>query len=145
MKKNEVQARNSVIDDLKQQEKKMESVLDEISNVAVRLYGDIEHKEKELERMVNEVKEKCAFLNRQQDNSISHNSTTFPNQRVGSDKENNPIHSEHESIQEKVYTLSDQGFNILEIAKMVSKQKGEIELILNLRKVHTKSHEYSSQ
>ncbi|MGC8490255.1 MAG: DUF6115 domain-containing protein [Syntrophobacteraceae bacterium] len=43
--------------------------------------------------------------------------------------------NEHLSVQQKVLSLSDKGLNGAEIAKRLKRPVGEIELILNLRKI----------
>jgi hypothetical protein len=48
------------------------------------------------------------------------------------------LEKKQSTIHERVYTLADEGLSILDIARIVNKQKGEIELILNLRKMPVK-------
>ncbi len=43
---------------------------------------------------------------------------------------------------QKIYSLSDQGFSLVEISKMLDMFKGEVELILNLRLVFKKDTSY---
>jgi len=124
---------------MKQQEEKLQSVLTEISSVATLLYDDIAEKEKELKDLLKDVHTNFEVLCKlkagtaQVINSASAQETSTERCEVRTQER--PARPQEEHINQRIYTLRDQGYGIVEIARMVDKPQGEVELILNLRSV----------
>jgi len=138
LKKTETTSRNDVLSLLKNEQEKLHDVLNELSNVATVVYSDIENKEENLRKLLDEANEKIEALN----NNVSKGPSGGKNSRIrkrrktGEENVKNDASYKINSIEnKKIFELADKGFNILDISKIVNKQKGEVELILNLRKV----------
>ncbi len=132
---------------LDQEEDRLNQILDEIANISTALYGDIEDKQKQFARAMDEAQEKIDLL--QKLSYIEAPGLTKQKSRQRRDSrsgrtQSGPVIAEKKPMQasaaansqnvfDVIYGLSDKGQSILEIAKIVNKPKGEVELILNLR------------
>lgn len=147
--KREAASRDTTIKELKNKEKKMESLLNEISDVTTLLYADISKKEKELYSLLENVTNKISELEKSNalvdgaENSAhrSISSMQVLSSHAHASRKKNDVHKREKHV--RIYSLADQGFGIVEIAQMLGMLKGEVELILNLRSVFVEEHEYA--
>ena len=120
-----------------QEQRKLQDVLDELSRVATLVYSDIENKEKNLRELLDEANEKIALLHNVKKSTVEVKSPHTRKQKTttnGSIKDIDSL-AVYDNENKKIFELADRGFNILDIAKIVNKPKGEVELMLHLREV----------
>jgi len=132
----------------KEEEARLNTILDEVANISTALYGDIETRQKELQSALQEAERKIFELKQ----LANIHSSVEPRYSAASPRDTEhaethaeeanpktitrtPLNQEHSALYERIYGLADDGRSILEIAKTVNKPKGEVELILNLRHV----------
>ena len=127
---------------LEKEEDRLNNILDEVANISTTLYGDIEEREKRLKEILQEAQMKIEILQGLSNKtleSIPADKKNFvhDNQRRMSDnsqeKNTGMSKSKSNSLYDIIYDLADKGHSLLEIARIVDKPKGEVELILNLR------------
>ena len=140
LKKKDTASRDDVVHLVQQEQQKLQEVLSELSNVATIVYGDIENKEKKLRQLLDEANEKIVLFHATHSNpSIIEGKNGNVSKRKEPTHEKSSVHNNsstiHDNENKKIFELADQGFSILDIAKMVNKPKGEIELMLHLQKV----------
>ena len=142
--KDKVADQTRTIKDFKEQEKKMQEVLDEISNIATMLYGDIESKQFELKSLIREANEKIVLLSNASEGNSDVKAFAEKNKRIEELKQpriRRHVMPHTDDVHKRIYSLSDDGYNIVDISRMVNKTCGEVELILNLRKVSQTNYE----
>jgi hypothetical protein len=145
LKKRERVASDAAQKLLDKEEYRLNQILDEISNISTALYGDIEEKQKMLSDVMTEAQEKIDLLLKLTQGT--HAPERSPVQKRGHEvlkkkvvcevSEEKPMlakpKANTQTVFEVIYGLADKGHSILEIAQIVNKPKGEVELILNLR------------
>lgn len=136
----EVAHRSKTLSDMRAQEKKLECILEDLSHVGDMLYKDIRTKEKELQALMEKASEKILLLSNVAEGKYEVRHVSEKQERLSQLKESRPKKYTMpkpvgNSAYARIYNLSDNGYNIVDIARMVNKTKGEVELILNLRNV----------
>lgn len=137
---------------LKDEETRLNTILDEVANISTALYGDIEARQIGLQKTLLEAEHKILEIKQL---VHSHSSAAPRHARDGeSEKAPSPQPKvrpkqkfDHaalkaqtsQTLYESIYALSDEGRSVLDIARAVKKPKGEVELILNLRHVSRSS------
>ncbi len=123
---------------LKKEENKLQSVLNELAHISTVVYTDVDKKKTELRRILDEAQDKIDVLEGLIDEKVEKRKTITSKTKRASKatkkKAENVIDNKSVGfVHRQVYELADRGLSILEIAKTLSKHKGEVELILNLR------------
>lgn len=133
--KHKVVEKHKSIQQLTAQERKMQIILEEVTKVSSLLYKDIKDKEKALLKLIEKSDEKIRILENLENATyevkkldIRNKSNCLKNNKLQSKAKVDPLH-------QKIFSLRDKGFSLVDISKMVNKHQGEIELILNLRHV----------
>ena len=147
LKKREKVASEAAQKLLEKEEDRLNQILDEIANISTALYGDIEDKQKHLARALEDAQDKIDLLQNLTNMNVAPVAKGVRKRGAAAQKkrsvqqkvvpEEQPMQAKptanSQTVFEVIYGLSDKGKSILEIAKIVNKPKGEIELILNLR------------
>jgi hypothetical protein len=133
---------------LKDEETRLNTILDEVANISTALYGDIEARQIGLQKALREAEHKILEMKQLVRSSSPADSRLgqAEHQAVATaGKQAMPLkkkigHAElkaqtAQTLYDSIYTLADQGRSVLDIARAVKKPKGEVELILNLRHV----------
>lgn len=133
---------------LKDEETRLNTILDEVANISTALYGDIEARQIGLQKTLLEAEHKILEIKK-----LVHASSPADLSRTGNvqsegapsvpPKVQSKKKFDHAAVKaqtsqtlyESIYALSDEGRSVLDIARAVKKPKGEVELILNLRHV----------
>ena len=150
-KKKEAASHASVLDRIRAEEQKLQAVLDELSNVATVVHGDIEAKEKSLRALLQTVDEKMAVLSAHKAVGGRSKGVATPHRRLreasvattGTQEEGDAVPLT-DSDKQRIFDLADQGYKILDIAKRLKKPKGEVELMLHLRNVREAAYAKST-
>jgi len=133
--------KNFVRDELTKEENKLSSVLDEIANLSALVYGDIIKRQKELEQSMVRAEELMTIMKQQETDMVCarvEEPVALPLSRMAVLSE---PEAEGDVEHQAIYLLADEGHSVLEIAQNVGRQRGEIELILNLRKIEKRLHD----
>ncbi len=115
------------------EEKKLNLILDELSKVSSALYSDVDAKKRELEKLIDEARDRIDIL----EDLLDHGITTSVKKTNKEQLAGGSMSAGMNKLYDEVYSLYDSGMSVLEIAKYLKKNKGEIELILNLRDILT--------